>query len=260
MREPGADLPRYPYPPDSIGRGMLARVPDDYRALLIRTMAMQAYAERLGTTELGPWIGRAPGYRQRRLVARIAADEAAHSFWLYRELERIGVAEAEAVDIAEGRTGAGAARASLDGPREVANDDNRWIDVVLNHMFLDRAGHFMVANFATSSYAPWARVCRRILRDEAIHVRFGYNELQRALAEPHDERDLSRRLSRWFALGLNFFGPPRSSKTRRLKDLGLKRRSNEQLRRAYRKEVLGLMDGLGARHLIKLSRAAFPYA
>ena len=35
---------------------------------------------------------------------------------------------------------------------------------------------------------------------------------------PHDERDLTRRLTRWFALGLNFFGPPRSSKTRRLKD------------------------------------------
>ena len=142
----------------------------------------------------------------------------------------------------------------------MTNNDNRWIDVILNHMFLDRAGHFMVANFATSSYAPWARVYRRILRDEAIHVSFGYNELQRTLSQPYDERDLSQRLTRWFALGLNFFGPPRSSKTRRLKDLGLKRQSNEQLRRAYRKEVLQLMDGLGARHLVKLSRTAFPYA
>ena len=260
MSKSQTNLPRYPYPPESISRTMLAQVPDDYRTFLIRTMAVQAYAERLGTTELGPWIARAPSYRQRRLVARIAADEAAHSFWLYRELELMGVSEAEAADIAEGRTGQGAARASLDGPREVTNDDNRWIDVILNHMFLDRAGHFMVTNFSTSSYAPWARVCRRILRDEVIHVSFGYHQLQQELARPYDESDLSRRLTRWFALGLNFFGPPKSSKTRRLKDLGLKRQSNEQLRRAYRKEVMQLMDKLGARHLIKLSRTAFPYA
>ena len=76
MSQAPASLPRYPYPPDSIDRAMLTRVPDDYRAILIRTMAMQAYAERLGTTELGPWIARAPGYRQRRLVARIAPARA----------------------------------------------------------------------------------------------------------------------------------------------------------------------------------------
>ena len=253
-------LPKYPYPPESIRRDMLASVPDDYRHTLVRTMAMQAYAERLGTTELGPWIARAPGYRQRRLVARIAADEAAHSFWLYRELELIGVSESEAVDIAEGRTGQGAAQASLDGPREVTNDDNEWIDVILNHMFLDRAGRFMVTNFAASSYAPWARVCRRILRDEAIHESFGYHELQRHLDQPYDRDDLARRVTRWFALGLNFFGPPKSSRTKRLKDLGLKRKSNEQLRRAYRKEVMGLLEGLGGKHLIKLRQTAFPYA
>jgi 1,2-phenylacetyl-CoA epoxidase catalytic subunit len=249
-----------PLPPESITAETLDDAPPDYRSFLVRIMAMQAYAERLGATELALWVARAPSYRHRKIVARILADEANHSYWLYRELDAIGVSEAEAIDIAEGRTGAGAAAASLAGPAEVAAEQNQWVDVILNHMFLDRAGKFMVGNFAQSSYAPWAHVCRRILVDEALHEGFGYRELRRMIRDGYDREDLSRRVTRWFALGLNFFGPPRSSKTERLRELGLKRRSNEELRTAYRAEVMQLMDRLGARDLIRLAHDAFPYA
>jgi ring-1,2-phenylacetyl-CoA epoxidase subunit PaaA len=263
MKEPTGniiELPALPYSPQSVTRDMLDRMPEDYLRSLVRFMAMQAYAERMGATELGPWIKRAPTYRERRMLARILADEAHHSYLLYRELESIGVSESEAVAIAEGRTGEGAHSASLAGPLEVGSEQNEWIDIPLNNMFLDRAGRYMVANFGQSSYAPWARICQKIMTDEYIHEGFGYRELRRYLQNGYDREELARHVTHWFVLGLNFFGPPKSSKTERLRELGLKRRDNEELRQAYRAEVMKLLEALRATDLIRLRCNSFPYA
>lgn len=251
-----------PLAAESVQRNDLAQMPEDYRYHLVRIMAMQAYAERLGAIELGPWMAKAPDYAARRAVGKILADEAYHAFLLYRELEQLGVSEQEAIDIAEGRQGNGPAQASLAGPKEVAAEDNEWADIPLNNMFLDRAGRFMVSNFAQSSYAPWASISKRIIKDEQMHEAFGYNTLRDLVqaADADGRRVLAQKASRWYALGLNFFGPPRSSKTERLRELGLKREDNEQLRQRYRAEVEQLMAEMGASDLLHLEHDGFPYA
>lgn len=250
----------YPLPPRSVTLENLDRMPAEYRHNLVRLMAMQAYAERLGTIELGAWIGQAPNFADRRIIARIASDEANHAYWLYRELKRLGVSEAEAIAIAEGRTGSGPANASLAGPKAVGAPDNSWEDVPLNNMFLDRAGRFMVSNFAESSYEPWAKVAGRILVDEKMHEGFGLRELRRMVRAVRDRDALAARVTRWFALGLNFIGPPSSSKTELLRAYGLKRRSNEELRQAYREECVKLLANMGAGDLVRFSHDAYPYA
>lgn len=223
-------------------------------------MAIQAYAERLGAVELGPWIGRVPNFRDRRVLSRILAEEAHHAYMLYEELEALGVSEAEAIALAEGGgLDRGPDAASLAGPRAVAHEQNEWDDIPLNNMFLDRAGRHMVTNFAESSYEPWARISERILKDEKLHEGFGYRQLRRMVREYRDRDALAQKITRWFALGLNFFGPPASSKTERLRLLGLKRRSNEELRCEYRQEVIGLLAGLGVADLVRLQHDAFPY-
>ncbi len=251
------------YAPCSVTRETFARQPEDYRRHIIRIMSIQAYAERLGAIELGYWVAKAPTYKDRRICARICADEAAHAYWLYRELDRIGVGEDEAIAIAEGKSGKGPASASLAGPRAVADEDNRWEDVPLNNMFLDRAGRYMVGNFANSSYAPWAKVSRRILKDERLHEGFGLRELRRQIraACTREERDaLARRVTKWYALGLNFFGPPRSSQTETLRAYGIKRLDNEQLRTAYRQECDDILASLGGEDLVRFSSDRFPYS
>lgn len=172
------------------------------------------------------------------------------------------MSEDEAIAIAEGRgTVKGPSEASMAGPKAVADPDNVWDDVVLNNMFLDRAGRHMVSNFAESSYAPWARVCRRIVRDEKLHEGFGLQQLKRLIAAGGDRDALARRVTRWYALGLNFFGPPQDpGKIAFLRRWGLKRSDNETLRRAYRSEVATIMDRLGAADLLRLSHDRFPYA
>jgi 1,2-phenylacetyl-CoA epoxidase catalytic subunit len=140
----------------------------------------------------------------------------------------------------------------------VAAPENEWVDVVLNCMFLDRAGRLMVGNFAESSFAPWATACKAILRDEDMHVGFGLTGFRRFLKEEKDRDKLSRHVTRWYAYGLNFFGPPASSKDQALFDYGLKRKSNEALRREYIAEVADVLAEPG-RDLLRLSTDAYPY-
>jgi len=246
--------------PCSVTRDTLDRQPAEYREHLVRIMSIQAYAERLGAVELGQWVGRAPDFRLMRVCARICSDEAKHAHWLYQELHLIGVPERDALAIAEGRAGQKPAQASLAGPRAVADTDNTWDDVPLNNMFLDRAGRHMVGNFARSSYEPWARISRRILKDEALHEGFGLRELRRQVRERRDREALAARVTKWFTLGLNFFGPPRSSRSAQLRAYGLKRLDNEQLRQCYRSECEALLEDLGAGDLVRMSNDAFPYS
>lgn len=247
------------YAPASVDRRNIDRTPESYRSNLVRLMALQAYAERLGVVELSQWVDRAPDYRYRRMFANIASDEANHAYWLYRELERIGVSEADALAIAEAREGAGANGAAMAGPKAVADADNTWEDVVLNNMFLDRAGRHMVTNFAVSSYAPWARVSRRILKDERMHEGFGLREFRRLARERGRDAAFIARTLKWYFLGLNFFGPPTSSKTQMLKDYGLKRLENEQLRLQYRAECEQIFKDLGLADALTVGARVFPY-
>ncbi len=252
------DLPSEPYPPSSVTMDMWPRMPDEYRQPIVRIMSIQAYAEASAAPSLARWISKAPGFRAVRTVASILADEARHAFLLYRELETMGVTHEESIAIAEGKN-MGKKTASLEGPLSVADEENEWIDVVLNHMFLDRAGLFMVSNFAQSSFQPWAAACAEILKDEPMHVGFGLTELRNYMNAEHDEQDLSRRASKWFAFGLNFFGPPAGRNDETLRRYGIKRKGNEALREEYRKDVHDVLDRIGKRDLIRLSSQEYPF-
>jgi 1,2-phenylacetyl-CoA epoxidase catalytic subunit len=222
-------------------------------------MSHQAYAEEKGATELAAWIPRAQGHLLRLTVARIAADEARHAHLIYRELEGLGVSEAEAHAIVEDRGRKGERSVSLAGPLAVGSAENDWADIVLNHMLLDRAGRHMIQNYTQASYAPWAMACQKILKDEYFHESFGLTQFRRLLAGTADRGELLCRFSRWYALALNFFGPPSIRTSARLRDYGIKRLSNDELRTAFVAEVQQLMSELSSTDMLVLENDSYPY-
>ncbi len=237
----------------------LPNLPEDYRSELIRLMAIQAYSEEKAATEGIDWIANAPDYKRRRVFAKIIAEEAQHSYLIYNLLERMGVEEKEAIAIAEGRSQRPMHDASLEGPLSVGSDENEWIDIMLNHMFLDRAGKFMVGNFCEASFKPWAEANKLILREERGHIGFGYAELRTYLAEQGDTEEARTKVSNWYAKGLNFFGPPSTSRGAKLKTYGLKRKDNETLRNEFKEEVEEVFAEFGRPDLIQLEKNDFPF-
>jgi len=247
------------YAPRSISFERFRDTPQDYQENVIRLMAIQAYGERMAATASVEWIRKAPNYSVRRTFAMVLAEEARHSALLYRELDRLGISEQEAVDIAQGRRGRGPLKASIEGPEAVGDPDNEWLDIALNMMLLDRAGRYMIKNYADGSYEPWASVCERILADETMHESFGLAQFLNILRQTRDRDYVARKFSRWFALGLNFFGPPSRHKYDLLRGYGLKRRSNEEMRQQYYQEVVGIASKHGCEELIRLQASEFPY-
>ena len=247
------------YSPGAIDFGDLPNMPEDYRAELLRLMAIQAYSEQMATTEGVEWIARAPDCKRRRVFAKIIAEEAQHSYLIYNLLERMGLPEKEAISIAEGRSQRPMHTASIEGPMSVSDEGNEWIDIMLNHVFLDRAGKFMVGNFCEASFKPWAEANKLILREERGHIGFGVAELRVYLTENADCTEIREKVSNWYARGLNFFGPPSTSRGVRLKAFGLKRKDNETLRNEFRREVEESFEELGRPDLLVLEHDAFPY-
>ena len=254
------DAPIATYEPLSVTRDLFDSMPQEYRKSVIRLMAIQAYGEKMACVLGTDWIGKAPGFRQRRVYANIVSDEARHSALLFRELEALGVGEVEAVDIALRGAASSTTSKSLEGPNAVGDAANEWIDIVCNLMFLDRAGRLMIENYCTSSYRPWARACLRILPDEAMHEAFGVSEFRALLAIGADRAMMREKATRWYAYSLNFFGPPSSHTYERLRDYGIKRSNNEEMRSAYRRECATVMAELGAPDLLCLTSDGYPYA
>jgi ring-1,2-phenylacetyl-CoA epoxidase subunit PaaA len=248
------------YRPSSVQRRDFGSMPDDYQTFVIRLMSVQAHGEKMAATQGVEWTRRLPGFRERRILANVLADEARHSALLYRELESIGIDEVQADEIVLHSGASPTTAKSMEGPIAVGDPENEWIDIVLNMMLLDRAGRHMIENYCESSYKPWADVCHQILPDEAMHEGFGFVQFRKILAETSDRDRLAAKFTRWYAYSLNFFGPPSRHKYDVLRTYGLKRQSNEELRASYQCEVEALMAGIDATDLIRLTSSVYPYA
>ncbi|VAW95379.1 hypothetical protein MNBD_GAMMA22-53 [hydrothermal vent metagenome] len=232
---------------------------DEYKKYVIRLLSMQAYAERLGTLEVSKWLNIAPTSKQRRVLAQVIADEAKHSYYLYRELDKIGVSEQYALDIAEGKTNQGPDKHAMEGPLSVGDDDNEWPDIILNAMLLDRAGKHMLKNNTQCSYEPWAKVNQRILVDEYRHEGFGLQEFKQIIKDKKYSDTLKEKFNIWYARALNFFGPPPGKTHKKLLEYGLKKKNNEELRKDFSDEVSNILTKLGLKNYISLSTDCYPF-
>lgn len=215
--------------------------PEKYQSYVIRILSMQAYAEKLGAEEMGYQLRLAPDYHARKGLARIVSEEADHAYRLYNILEKIGVTEEQAIAIAESKSDHSKATQSMEGVISVGDEQNQWLDLVLNNMLMDRAGSFMVNNFSQSSFAPWAEACEKIYRDEQWHKAFGLKEFKSYLTLHASQKDLPLKFSTWFSYAMNFFGPPSVNTYAELKEFGIKRLSNQALREEFISEVKALL-------------------
>jgi len=227
----------------------------EYKDALIRLMSVMAFGEFLAATEPLKWIKCAPSFLHRRVLSRIIAEEADHSYQIFKLLKNLGVEEKEVFDIVANTV----SDTSLAGPKEIGKDDTDWFDVACNLVFMDQAGGFMVKNYTQSSYAPWAHICEKIHAEETLHVNFGFKELKR-LTEDMPKEEITSRLTHWFALGLNFFGPPSKTQGSKLKTMGLKPSSNEEMRKDYFSSIMARFTEMGIADCVQFTRQEYPYA
>lgn len=224
-------------------------MPPLYRATLLRLLADQVRAERMGSDLYSSWIRRAPGPKERLYLATLARDETEHWYRAIGLLEELGVG-LEQMRHHQSRHSYYLFSRLLIGRMT-------WIDILLFSFVMDHGGFYLLEDCTQSSYAPWARMAREIMQDEISHPEMGSQFLRLAI-QRQGLGPVQRRLGKWWRVALNMFGPTKAQNTELYIRLGFKFRSNEERRRAFRESCEPRIREIGLK-VPRLYHQTYPF-
>jgi len=226
-----------------------------YRQSLIHLMTMQADSELAGAYGYVPWITKAPTVEEKLVVAQIVKDETRHAKVMYDLLAELGVDVGQhvaahdrsfAVRLEDSEADIGTARISADKRVNIFYYPiDTWADFVMFNFCMDRGAGHQLEDVRTSSYGPWRRGVEGIFKEEKMHIRHGELWVRRLADNPATRPEAERTFGKWFVRTMNIFGRPDSPKNRLYRELRLKARDNDQVRRAFADEVRGLVEPFG---------------
>lgn len=218
-------------------------MPDEYRKLLIKLIHMHGVSEIMGCYPEKEWVPKAPTLRRKLAIMAKVQDEVGHGQLLLRVVE----------DLA----------APLGKTREDLFEDifhNRvkfhnvfhmearsWADAGLIGWLVDGAAIIVQASLLETSYAPYARVLKRICAEEGFHMQHGENIiLALAKGTPQQREMLQESLNYWWESLLFFFGPKEvTPAVERMLHYKIRVRTNEELRQKYLDKYVPRILSLG---------------
>ena len=226
---------------------------EEYRGYLMHLMLMQADSELSGGYGYVPWIMKAPAIEEKLVVANIVKDEIRHAkamYGLLADLEFDVQAHINAQNLEfrlnEGSTDIGTERLRTDKRVNIFYYPiETWFDFVMFNFCMDRGAGHQLEDALTCSYAPWGRVVEGIFKEEVVHIGHGETWVRRLAEEPATRDECQETLNKWYLRTMNIFGRPGSSRNSIYRQLGLKRRDNEEVRQAFHKEVKAFCDKVG---------------
>ncbi|CAN5657588.1 1,2-phenylacetyl-CoA epoxidase subunit A [soil metagenome] len=201
-------------------------LPDDYRLRLAKFIEMHANSEMMGALPERDWILRAPSLQRKLAVTAKIQDEVGHAPLLYRLVEDLGKPRERIFeDLIGGKT---------KYHNVFHYPTYSWGDVGIIAWLVDGAAIISQSALQRSSYAPYARVMKRICWEEAFHLKHGEDIVLTAVAGTSAQKAMMQEaLERWWAPLMMFHGPP--TPVAKDKDLawGIKTKYNEELRQEF---------------------------
>lgn len=228
---------------------------EEYRRHLINLMLMQADSELSGAYGYVPWIIKAPTINEKLIVAQIVKDEVRHAKAMYKLLADLGVDVEEhirsqdlALRVDDPDADLGTGRLTPDKRVNIFYYPiETWTDFVMFNFCMDRGAGHQLEDAKQSSYGPWARTIQGIFKEEMMHVHHGEVWVKRLAEDPATRDETQEAFTKWYLRTLNIFGRPNSPKNKLYRKYGLKRRDNDEVRRAFIAEVKPLAESWGLR-------------
>ena len=217
-----------------IARGELIEaddaMPDAYRRQCLRLVVTHANSELMGALPEREWIPRAPGLQRKLAVLSKVQDEIGHAQMIYRVAEDLaapfGTTREDMLD--DLLTGKAKFHNVFSYPAPT------WADVGIIAWLVDGAALETQGALLKTSYAPYARILRRICAEEAVHLKHGEDiVLTLAGGTPSQRAMLQDALARWWRPLLHFFGPPGGSGNSEAFRWRIRTASNEELRQGF---------------------------
>ena len=215
-------------------------MPERYRKTLIRQISQHAHSEIVGQLPEGNWITRAPTLKRKAILLAKVQDEAGHGLYLYSAAETLGVSRDQLVEDLH----SGKARYS-----SIFNYPTlTWADIGAIGWLVDGSAIMNQIPLCRCSYGPYSRAMIRVCKEEAFHMRQGY-DIMIALSRgtPEQKAMAQDALNRWWWPSLMMFGPPDADSTHsaQSKQWKIKLLSNDELRQKMVDQTVPQAEYLG---------------
>lgn len=228
-------------------------MPAFYRKHLLNLMWMQGDSEYSGALGYMPWIEKAPTLQEKVIVAQMVKDEMRHANVMYRLLDELGqdtLAHTEAKDLGykleEDQINIGFKRLKDDYRVNIFYYNiKHWEDYILFNFLMDRAAGHQLQDTFNSSYLPWKKAIEGIYKEEVMHLAHGDKWIKILAKDPAKKEFLQERLNLWWPRVMNVFGNTQGQTNDLYVRLGLKQRTNQEVRTAFLKEIQELCDEVG---------------
>jgi len=228
-------------------------MPEIYRKNLLNLLWMQADSEYAGGLGYMPWIAKAPNAHERVLVAQIVKDEMRHAHVIYKILDDLGekthdhmLAHEFDWRIPDDLANIGFSRAKKDKRVNIFYYPiTYWEDFCLFNFLMDRAAGHQLEDTLNSSYTPWKNAIGTICKEESMHLAHGDKTVKEMAQNPERRKFLQERLNLWWPRVMNVFGKSSGSTNDIYLKLGLKTRTNAEVRDAFVQEITEKCEAWG---------------
>lgn len=228
-----------------------ANVPPRYRAELMKLMATFVDSELAGAAGFADMINEGPGIKERIAAAKIVLEKIDNGDRVLRIMGEFGANTERYANHhpwtarLDRNADIGATRSEHDMRLAVFNYPiEGWTDAVMMNLLMSRAVVVQLAEFSLISYQPLAEAFRAIAPVETHHGELA-REGAGKLADQGLHEQMQMSVNYWWPRVAASFGSGSSQKTESLRDMGLRKSSNAELRTRWEAEATALLQQLG---------------
>jgi ring-1,2-phenylacetyl-CoA epoxidase subunit PaaA len=214
-------------------------MPVEYREQATRIMGFQCLAEIVGGLMFAEWIPRTPGLLRKMMLTAKIQDEMGHAYYLLRTCEELGLSRDRIIED------------YLSGTSKVLNVFHyrieTWQEWPICALLQNSAALVQFKSLVRTSFAPYARALKRILKEESFHYHNAL-DLSRLLCAQPDQLPLVQvGIEKWWMPVLAYFGPSDSTSEHSARNMRwrLKIDSNDDLRQAWLTQMVPVIRDLG---------------
>jgi len=174
-------------------------LPEGYRKALVKFIEMHGNSELMGVLPEREWILRAPTLQRKLALTSKVQDEVGHAQLIYRVVEDLGKPrEACLDDLLAGRT---------KFHNVFHYPTKTWGDVGVIAWLVDAAAIISQKALLKCSYAPYARIMKKICWEESFHILHGRDVVLAMMTGTEEQRELVQEaVDRWWGPLMQFHG------------------------------------------------------
>jgi len=201
-------------------------LPEDYRSKLIKFIEMHGNSELMGVLPEREWILRAPTLQRKLALTAKVQDEVGHAQLIYRVVEDLGKPREQCLaDLVDGKAKF----------HNVFHYPTRtWGDVGVIAWLVDAAAIISQKALLKCSYAPYARIMKKICWEESFHILHGRDViLAMVTGTPAQFELVQEAVNRWWGPLMQFHGNPIPKEDDPMYQWRIKSQGNEEARQQF---------------------------